>query len=164
MSMQTLIQLMGRLDEIQHELLKIAKQKVEPIKKGNPKEIEALVRNEAKLIRQLEATEVLRTKAVKSFLHEQGISKEMATVSELLKWANEEDAQRLTTLQQSLLDTTDKLKRQNQFNQQLIDESLQFVTLSLDLMMPQKEDISYSPNERQDELLGTGRSLFDSKA
>ncbi|GAE32120.1 flagellar protein FlgN [Halalkalibacter hemicellulosilyticus] len=164
MSLKALIQLMERLDEIQQQLLIIAKQKVEPLKKGEMKAVEALVREESKWIHQLEMTETLRTKKVSAFLQEQGFEDKDARMVDLVPYANEDEQRRMTEVQQSLVDVTEQLKQQNQFNQQLIEESLKLVRTSLDLMIPMKEDISYSPNEKQESPLGSGHSLFDSKA
>ncbi|MFA9458571.1 flagellar protein FlgN [Halalkalibacter sp. AB-rgal2] len=164
MSLKALIQLMERLEEIQQQLLMIAIQKVEPLKKGDMKVVETLVREESKWIHQLEMVETLRTKKISDYVQEQGIESNGARMVDLLPYASEDEQLRMIEIQQSLTDVTAQLKQQNEFNQQLIEESLKLVRVSLDLMIPMKEDISYSPDEKQESPLGSGHSIFDSKA
>jgi len=164
MSVNAITQLMERLIEVHEQLLEMAANKVEPIKKGDMKALEAIVRTESKLAHKLQTTEMLRSKVVRTFLLEQGEAKEAVTMSDVKKFATAEESIQLEQLQIKLVDDVQKLKTQNELNQQLIEESLRFVNLSLDLMLPHKEDVSYNPRSRDDEPYENNHSLFDSKA
>ena len=166
MSVKAITELLESLAMIHHELNQAAGQKVELIKKGDMPALEELVRAEAKLARKAQATEAMREKVVRTFLVSKGRVTENATLAEIKEWATAEEREQLDALQQRLLTEIHALKRQNELNQQLIEESLRFVNLSLDLMVPYQEDISYKrPNEHnEDQPYDTGRSLFDSKA
>ncbi|MCL7746741.1 flagellar protein FlgN [Halalkalibacter alkaliphilus] len=164
MSLNAVIQLIERLIEIHEKLYSMAKKKVEPIKKGDMPVLGALVREESKLIRMLQTTELMRGKVVRTFLLEKGEVKEDATISDVMKLASADEKKKLDELQKKLRAQVKMLKEQNDLNQELIEESLRFVNLSLDLIVPHKEDISYNPKERDDEPYETGHSLFDSKA
>ncbi|MCM3716129.1 flagellar protein FlgN [Alkalihalobacillus oceani] len=165
MSVKAITELLEALITIHHELNKAAGQKVELIKKGDMPALEELVRAEAKLVRKAQATESMREKVVRTFLLSKGKVTENATLAEVKEWATTEEREQLDALQQQLVTELHLLKRQNELNQQLIEESLRFVNLSLDLMVPHQEDISYKrPNERDDQPYDTGHSLFDSKA
>jgi flagellar biosynthesis/type III secretory pathway chaperone len=153
-----------RLIEIHEQLIDLAAKKIEPIKRGEMKALEAIVREESKWAHKLQTTEMLRAKVVKAFLLEQGEVKEAVTMSNVKRFATEEEKLVLDQLQVTLIDQVQKLKAKNELNQELIEESLRFVNLSLDLMVPHKEDVSYHPHEHEDRPLGHGHSLFDSKA
>ncbi|WP_227937248.1 flagellar protein FlgN [Alkalihalobacillus deserti] len=164
MSIKAITQMMERLIEIHEPLHDLAVKKVEPIKKGDMKVLEAIVREEAKLAYKLQTTEMLRSKVVRTFLLEQGEAKEAVTMSDVKRFATVEEKLQLEQLQLKLVDDVQKLKTQNEMNQELIEESLRFVNLSLDLMLPHKEDVSYDPRSRDDEPFENAHSIFDSKA
>ncbi|MDT8858790.1 flagellar protein FlgN [Alkalihalobacillus sp. MEB130] len=164
MSAKAIAQLMERLIEIHEGLIDLAVKKVEPIKKGDMPVLEKLIREESKLARQLQTTEMLRAKVVRTFLLEKGEAKEGATLSDVKKHVEEAEQTKFDELQKILITHVIKLKQQNELNQALIEESLRFVNLSLDLMIPHKEDISYNPKDRDDQPMEGGHSLFDSKA
>ncbi|ARK32099.1 flagellar protein FlgN [Halalkalibacter krulwichiae] len=164
MSIKAITQLIERLFEIHEQLYHLAVDKLEPIKKGDMKALEQIVREESKLAHKLQTTEMLRQKVVRTYLFEQGEAKEGATMTDVKRYATKEEAEKLELLQQQLLDYAQKLKQQNELNQDLIAESLRFVNLSLDLMVPHQEDVSYHPHEHEDRPIGNGRSIFDSKA
>ncbi|MFC0559283.1 flagellar protein FlgN [Halalkalibacter alkalisediminis] len=164
MSIKAITQLLERLIEVHEHLLELATKKVEPIKKGDMKVLEAIVREESKLAHKLQTTEMLRSKIVRTFLLEQGEAKEAVTMSDVKRFATAEEKLQLEQLQRKLVDDVQKLKTQNELNQELIEESLRFVNLSLDLMLPHKEDVSYNPRSQDDEPYENNHSLFDSKA
>ncbi|KHF39620.1 flagellar protein FlgN [Halalkalibacter okhensis] len=164
MSLTAITQLIERLIEIHEGLLDLATKKVEPIKRSDMPTLEKLVREESKLAHKLQTTEMLRAKVVRTFLEEKGEVKEDATLTDVKKYGTEAQQQRLDDLQTKLVGYVVSLKEQNELNQSLIEESLRFVNLSLDLMIPHKEDVSYNPRDREDRPMEGNHSLFDSKA
>ncbi|GAE33028.1 flagellar protein FlgN [Halalkalibacter akibai] len=164
MSIKAITQMVERLIDIHEQLIDLAAKKTELIKQNNMKALELLVREESKLAHKLQTTELLRSKTVKTFLLEQGEAKENVTISDVKAFATEEEKQILDQHQDQLIKHVVELKTLNQLNQELIEESLRFVNLSLDLMLPHKEDVSYNPLDHEDRPFEHGRSLFDSKA
>jgi flagellar biosynthesis/type III secretory pathway chaperone len=164
MSVKAITQIIERLLEIHEGLVDLASKKVEPIKKGDMPTLEKLVREESKLAHKLQTTELLRAKVVRTFLLEKGEAPEDATLSDVKRYATDAEQKQLEQFQNMLVEYVVKLKAQNELNQSLIEESLRFVNLSLDLMIPHKEDVSYNPRERDDRPFEGGHSLFDSKA
>ena len=79
---------------------------------------------------------------------------------------NESDLYKLVEVRDRLLDVTQKLKTQNDLNQKLVFQSLQFINVSLNMMRPQapQGQINYSDKEvlRQDRV--AKKSYFDSQA
>src|SRR5699024_5672202 len=109
--------------------------------------------------------ETIRGRQAEAYLQKHGEGNEEATMSEVKKHATTDEKEMLDQLQEELLIVILQLKRQNEFNQQLIEESLAFVNLSLDLMVPHQEDISYKrPDDEEHDRYDRGHSLFDSKA
>ncbi len=156
---------METLLTIHHELLTISVEKVELIKNGDAAALEALIRTEAKLARKIQINDTLRMKQVQAILAKKGKMKENATITDVKEFATEAEKEQLDHIQEQLLLAIHQLKTHNDLNQELITESLRFVNLSLDLIVPYKEDISYSRRqEDDDDRFLTGHSLFDSKA
>jgi flagellar biosynthesis/type III secretory pathway chaperone len=70
----------------------------------------------------------------------------------------------LEKLRDDLTAVISELKNINQLNQQLTEQSLQFVNVMLDMLMPQPPEMNYgAPNKAAAPYEGR-RSLFDSKA
>ncbi|KIL46587.1 hypothetical protein KP77_27140 [Jeotgalibacillus alimentarius] len=117
-------------------LLELAKQKTEIIKVNNIEQLNQLIKDEQKHIRAISSLESKRGQ-----LDPNGdIQEEKA----------------------ELLHVILKLKEVNELNQDLLTQSMQLVSLNLDLMMPQPDSMNYSKdNEENDQ---PGRSMFDSQA
>lgn len=68
----------------------------------------------------------------------------------------------LKRLKKELIDEVAKLKERNILNQQLIYQSLQFINVSLDMLRPQNQDMTYGKSVKKPTKSGIG--IFDSKA
>ncbi len=162
--MNAIIDSLQTLLDVHKKLVAIGDEKVELVKTGNISALETLLREEAKLMRTLEITEKIRMKQVEAYLAKHGIAKKDATLSDVKKAATAAERERLDALQSELVAVIDELKWKNERNQELIEESLRFVELSLDLIAPHKEDIAYNPHDDGDDDYVIGHSLFDRKA
>jgi len=106
-------------------------------------------------------TEKTRQKAVKEWLEIKGLDK-AGTVSELLEAVSDEkEREKLAKTSTLLTEGITKLKHNEQLNQSLLEQSLQFVQVSLDLMNPSLKNMNYG---KQPDSYTTKRSVFDSKA
>ncbi|MBU9711766.1 flagellar protein FlgN [Evansella tamaricis] len=145
-----------------------ALQKQEAVKKGDIPGLEKVMKEESALIQQLRKLETTRQHAVKTWMEEKGLVKEDITMDALLQFFPEEERKELQHWQQRLVMEIKKLKEQNELNQQLIEESLRFVNISLETVQPQQQFGNYhrpSGKTGEDDDLGSGtRPLFDSKA
>lgn len=155
---------MATLLSIYEKLYALGIKKVDLIKKGDMAQLDVAIREETTLVHKLQLTETMREKQVMTFLQSKGKKIKNATVTDVIAYVEKEEKQTLRSLQENLVECMQKVQRQNEHNKQLIEESLRFVNLSLDLMIPYKEDISYGRPEDEDERIETGHSLFDSKA
>ncbi|WP_088104282.1 flagellar protein FlgN [Halalkalibacter urbisdiaboli] len=164
-AVKLIIQSLAELIRIHQQLNELASKKVDSIKQGDMPALEALVREESKLASKLRTTELMREKQVHAFFAEQGEANEHATISSMIALVSSDEANLLQRLQKVLVQEVNELKKQNELNQSLIQESLQFVNLSLDLLIPNAEDVSYKrPQAREERSYEPSHSIFDSKA
>ncbi|MBU9721730.1 MULTISPECIES: flagellar protein FlgN [Bacillaceae] len=143
-----------------------ALEKQEIVKKGDMPGLEKLMKEESVLIQQLRKLESTRHHFVTKMLEEKGIVKEDVTMERIMSFFSEEDQKELGVWQHHLVTEITKLQQQNELNNQLIEESLRFVNISLEAVHPQQQFGNYQrPDEKQDEYRDPGtRSIFDSKA
>ncbi|ERN51974.1 flagellar protein FlgN [Alkalihalophilus marmarensis] len=165
MSAQLVIQALAELLKLHQELNKKALQKPGAIKANDMNALSQVVREETKLIRAVQAADAKRARAAGELMRHKGEGREDATVQTLLTYTEGEDRLMIERLQQALLKEVSRLSEQNEQNKELIEESLRFVNLSLDLMVPQSEDVHYQhPTDKQEQTELYSRSAFDSKA
>lgn len=157
---------MQALVEVHETLNELAKEKTKHLVNGDMKALEGLMKREEAAAAKLEELERQRSQWVDQLLAEKGIVAEEPTMTDLLKFVDEEEKLKLMNVQQSLLEEIAALKQQNSLNQELIKQSLQYVNVSLNLLDPRTESPNYKrpvQNSKKQELQN-GRSLFDSKA
>ncbi|WP_280769576.1 flagellar protein FlgN [Salipaludibacillus daqingensis] len=163
---QELIQIFQAMTVLHERFNEQAVRKEEVIKTGDMQGLEQVMKDESPLIQHLRKLENTRQHLVQEWMKEKGLVKENVTMEQLTPLFPEKDREDLLYWQQRLMTEIQKLKEQNNLNQQLLEDSLRFVNLSLDAMNPQNQFTSYSgagEKEDDDEIDPGGRSLFDSK-
>lgn len=161
MSIEMILQPLEKLTSLHKSLNNLSLQKTTCLKKGSIDEFQQILMKERKIVQAAETTEKTRVKAVKDWLNMRGIDKE-GTVTEVLNTVPDAaDQEKLAALSATLTEEITKLKQNEQLNQALLKQSLQFVKMSLDLMDPTLNNMNYG---KQSESLSNRRSVFDSKA
>lgn len=118
---------------------------------------------EKKLLQQLEKKEEERLKIVTPFFEKHNIVPENRTVTVMLQLIeNDHDTEKLEMKFAELTEMMINLKHQEQLNNQLIQQSLQLIHLSLGMMNPTIQNMNYSNKKQNEEV--RNRSMFDSKA
>ncbi|TFE03948.1 flagellar protein FlgN [Jeotgalibacillus salarius] len=117
-------------------LLELAKRKTAVIKENNLEQLNQLIKDEQKHIQGINALEIKRQQVTA-----------------------DEDIQ---SVKKELLQVILELKAVNELNQDLLTQSMQFVSLNLDLLMPQSDSMNYSKEDSEDDQ--PVRSMFDSQA
>lgn len=166
MSAEKVITNMKTLVGVHETLNEQAKEKTEHLVNGDMKALEGLMKKEEAATTKLEELERLRSQLVNDFLAEKGIVAEEPTMTDLLKFVDDEEKEQLMKVQKHLLEEIMDLKQQNSLNQELIKQSLQYVNVSLNLLDPKDELPNYKrplQNQAKSETQNV-RSLFDSKA
>lgn len=162
MSTQHIINILKNLVKAQKGLLETSIQKTEEIKAGQVDQLQATLIKERKALHNIEQIESKRIEAVNQWFVEYSLPLEQATITEMLEnLTNEHDKNELEIVATDLTETILKLKQQEQLNQALIQQSMQFVQLSLDLLNPSITNMNYSGKKETSQIK---RSMFDSQA
>ncbi|HEU5139259.1 MAG TPA: flagellar protein FlgN [Bacillales bacterium] len=164
MSAEPMIETMEALVSVHKTLNEHAKEKTRVLKEGDIKALEALMKKEEAAAAKLKELEDTRIRRVDEFLSEKEIIGEDVSMSQLLKFTNPEEERELLEVQSRLMDEIVQLKQQNALNQELIEQSLKFVDMSLHLFQPNKEPANYRHPDQAKSPGQPGRSLFDSQA
>ncbi|WP_428909641.1 flagellar protein FlgN [Niallia sp. Krafla_26] len=158
LSAQALITVMEKLLKLHQSLLGLSKEKTAILKNGDFDAFQEYLRNEQKHINAITILEKERQKAVSSIIPEES----EWTLTNCLPQLYDADQEKLLSIKQELTDLIKQLKEVNELNQQLVQQSLQFVNLQLDLLLPDELDNYSKEQNDQDSLPKT--SIFDSKA
>ncbi|GAA0337033.1 flagellar protein FlgN [Oceanobacillus sp. FSL W7-1293] len=156
-----LIHAMNDLTATHKDLLGLSKRKTEALTNNKLDEFQALLLEEQKLIRQLEKQEQQRQEAAEAWNQEQPDAAASLTITEILDRLDGEEQKMAADAAAALTDTMTELKRQEQLNKALLEESMKFVQLSMELVNPSINSMNYG-NGSSDKM--SNRSLFDSKA
>ncbi|WCK54200.1 flagellar protein FlgN [Aneurinibacillus sp. Ricciae_BoGa-3] len=152
----------------EHErMLKLAKQKKEVLIAGAIADLARIIQFESRSIKNIQALELERERHVSLYFMLRGVRKETVYLSDLIEAAGDSEAGRaLHRCQQRLNNLLKELKNLNELNQQLIQQSLAYVNLTLEEMTTPVEDhYTYrKPVEPQFTNRSGGQRFFDSKA
>ncbi|MGG3449212.1 flagellar protein FlgN [Domibacillus aminovorans] len=130
-------------------LLQLAQLKTDAVKKGDMDELNRIVREEQKHVGAI------------TILEKRRASESDETVSELLPSLPQEEQVRAEAVRDELIDVLSQLKEVNELNVQLVEQSLQFVHLQLDLLAPADSGTYAADGDNEGPASGP---LFDSKA
>lgn len=158
MSSKPLIELLEKLLKLHKSLTQVASEKTEVLKKGDVEALNTLMKNEQTHINAIRLIEQQRVKTLAKLLP----GEKDPTLRDCLPLFEESVQQEVITLQEKLVQQIDQLKAANDLNQQLLEQSLQFVMLNLDLFLP--ENMPNYSKENEEPSTNSNLSLFDSKA
>lgn len=167
MTVQSILMMLSHLEKLHTSLLRIATDKTELLKTGDINGIDQLLKEEQAHLAAVMQLDQQRVDAVKQYLAEQGCSiAEEPTMTQIIELVEGQDRRLLEEAKDRLLHVIHELKQQNELNQQLTYQSLQFVNLSLDMARPRPEAVNYSKNEVQGQsnAVKSKLSSFDSQA
>ncbi|WP_409302839.1 flagellar protein FlgN [Peribacillus sp. SCS-155] len=150
------------LIKLHKSLNSLAAKKTDIIKKGDTGALNQLLIDEQKHIKAIEMTERDRQTAVEAFLQNKGRAIGPATITTVIELSSTSHAEDLDRLKEELIEEAAQLKEQNQLNQQLVYQSLQFINLSLDMLRPQSQTFNYGKPAGQKRQ--PSNSMFDSRA
>ena len=159
--MSALKEALNELIDVHSKLLQVSEEKTNTVKSGEIEALQKLLVEERKLIRLTEQAEKKRQESVEAWCLQAGVALEDTTVTNMLKHLAEPEQKDLEAAAITLTERITKLKQQEQLNQVLISQSLQFVQLSLDLMSPTLKNMNYGSGAV---TKTADHSVFDSKA
>lgn len=152
--------------EVHRELIELAKGKTPVLVRNDIESLNAIIHKENKLVRQVAELDRERVQRTGEYLLSRGYNPDpRVTVSDLIKIIfKAEEKKALMEVQRGLLDMLVELKRLNEENQNLIEQSLAFINFSVDLLVDDpNQDLFYkAPASPMGGSVRNG--LFDTKA
>ena len=148
-----------RLNE---SLLQLSTKKTDILKKGDFDALNELTANEQKHIQAIEQLEKQREKLLSELVKTSG--NPTVTLSDCLELVNDTEREKLNEFKEKLTQQLKELQNRNDLNEQLIQQSLQFIQVSLNLFRPQQEQITYAPPNKQNTNGLEANSIFNRKA
>src|SRR5699024_7877763 len=143
--MNELRQALTELVGLHRELLSISVEKMEGIKVGNIDSLQPLLTRERKLVQKIEQVEKIRIQLVNNWIEAEEITDAEPTITFILEqMTNETERLELEEVTIELTKVITELKAQEKLNIALINQSMQFVQMSLDLMSPSLKNMNYS--------------------
>jgi flagellar biosynthesis/type III secretory pathway chaperone len=144
--------LIERLLKSHEDLLALGERKTEVLKLGDMKALDVLLKEEDLQVKKLQMIE--KDRMVK-FAN--------VTLGDVLDRAELDEKENLIHLQEKLIIAYEDLKSRNKLNQELLEQSLQYVNMSLSMVQPENEPGTYK-NPKSNPYSSNRSSIFDSKA
>ncbi len=167
MELPTILETLEKLEKMHRSLYEIALNKTNIVKSNDMAELDHVLKTEQAHVAAIETLEQQRQVQVKQYLINQGFScTDTPTVAHLIEAAHGHPLLAELKLQRErLIEVVEMLKEQNELNQKLVFQSLQFVNMSLNMMRPpQQEQVNYSDKEVFGQNEVSKKSYFDSQA
>lgn len=141
MIMNMLYELLENLQNLHQALFTLAVEKKDVLIKGSTDGLIRTMQQEQKLVKAIEAVETARVQCMEKLLTERHYPVSVKTLDDLIKITTSADEKsRLSTLREELLRIVTELRSANELNQQLLQQSLSFVEMSLDFITEPPED------------------------
>ncbi|MFX3631592.1 MAG: flagellar protein FlgN [Candidatus Pristimantibacillus sp.] len=166
MAFRELVQSLEEMLMLYQTLYELGLKKKDQIIKNEMNEMTASLSKESKLLKLMNENENARRAIVIQIQRDLGFRPRLhVTLSDISKMVtNPDDKQEITKLQQELNVVVTNLRKLNELNQQLIQQSIEFVEFSLDTMFgaPDEEVVYKNPALQPQGSKRTG--LFDTRA
>lgn len=163
MTIDTIITFMNQLKQLHDSLFSLSKKKTEALKANDIEGIQQLLTQERKHVQAIGKIEKQRALTVAQWSQGQGLLTAEPTVSEIIEVLQGEEEAKLQGAYEGLLLVLADLKQQEKLNDDLTQQSLQFVNMSLDLLQPSLQSMNYGGGQGS-ATNHSKRSVFDSKA
>lgn len=167
MSIANIVVTLEKLEKMHKSLLELALAKTEYIKQGDMEQLDQLIKNEQAHVAAINTLEQQRQAMVTDYLRAKGIAlTDTPSVADVITAAdNSESTEKLVSVRERLIALLNQLKMQNDLNQKLVMNSLQFINITLDAMRPhQNEQFNYSGAQIRGNAEVTKRSFNEFKA
>ena len=167
MELSTIIITLEKLEKMHRSLYELSITKTDLVKMNQIEELDRILKTEQAHVAAIETLEQQRQVQVKQYLSSKCFSYSgTPTVAHLIDAAQGEPLlAELKVLRERLMEVIETLKVQNDLNQKLVFQSLQFVNMSLNMMRPQQqEQVNYSDKEVLGQNSLSKKSYFDSQA
>lgn len=166
MSVEAICSTLTKLERMHKSLLELAYKKTEIIKSGNIEALDQMLKDEQAHVAAIDKLEQQRQIQVTDYLEAKGFaSTDKMTVADVIEAAEQQtEKDTLSAVRNRLMLIIEDLRKQNDLNQKLVFQSLQFVNLTLDTLRPRPEQMNYSGSEVRGTNTVAKKSYFDSQA
>jgi len=164
LSAKQLIELLEKYVKLHKGLLELANKKTEVLKKGDMEALSEMMKEEQKYIAAMKQIEKERILAVEKIISALGHTQAEPTLTACMELVEEPERRALERLRNNLVAVVAELRNINELNQQLLQQSLQFVHMMLGMIMPQPPEVNYKKPNMSPASYESSPSLFDSKA
>lgn len=148
--------------DIHGTLNELARKKTQAIIQGDMKTLDHIVNQEEAATQKLAQLEDERVRLVQDFTKDTGRG---TTFTALIEQAPESEREKLQHLQARLAENVFDLKHQNDLNQDLLKQSLEWVRVNVNLFNPKPQNPNYTNPKAQQKSPGEPlASRFDSRA
>ena len=165
MTVADIVRTLDEQTELYGQLLETANEKTPVLVHNEVDKLNGILQKERKLIAKAEQLEQQRILQTHRHFASLGYISRMNTLRELIQSVHQpEMKQRLLEQQQTLQGLLGELRRSNELNQQLIQQSLAFINYSIDLVVDDPaEDMVYQHPQKSN---GSGgrNGIFDTRA
>ncbi len=138
-----LVEILEEESNIYSQLLQVARKKKDMIVNGKINDLEKLVKVEQACIVHVGKLENKREDVVSEICRELDVSADEMTISKLSEKVGEESFKKLQKKREEIVNTVNELKSENELNSKLIENSLEYIDFSLNLMANLDSDGSY---------------------
>jgi hypothetical protein len=141
----------------------ISAKKTEIIVKGKIEELNSLVKAEQAMILKIGKLEAERESAINSLSEKLGLNLDGLTLSQITSRLSDKTYKRLDECQGTLMGTLVGIKSANEVNSQLIQNALDYINFSVNLITSDQASGSLYSEEGQEDVSGARRNVFDVK-
>ena len=161
-SVEQLITALKKEYDIYRDYVDIAKKKKDLIIKGNIKELDHITGLEQDMILNMGKIDKIRAAIIGNLLNELQV-KEIANISELVPYLEEEDRVKVLSLKDKLEKVLQEIQELNDLNGRLIQQSLEYIDFNLNLMTSANTQGTTYGNRADEKNVKNKPNLFDVK-
>ncbi|WP_174728876.1 flagellar protein FlgN [Mesobacillus harenae] len=160
MNLEAIVSTMTKLIKLHKSLFDLSVKKTDIIKKGDIESMNTLIKDEQTHIAAISKLE--QERAIQASKLVPGINN--PSIADLFEHLETPEKEKLSSLRDGLMDVVLKIQSQNQLNQQLLLQSIQFLNFSMSLVMPQAENYNYGPPQGKQGKVNSPAGMFNTKA
>lgn len=147
--------------EIYQDLLKIAGNKTDILIQGKVDELRTMTEVEQTLVMKVGKLEITRGELTEQIATQMGVEDKDITISEIIKHISGDAKKELKACTQEIVKVIKQLNDISQSNQQLINQSLDYINLSINLISNTHEGNTYS--DKGQSTKGEKKNFLDIK-
>ena len=158
-----LIEILKDENKIYQDILTLTNAKTEMIAQENMSEISNIAKQEEEYIKEAKLIEYKREDQITAIEKSLDIDK-ISDISSLLNYVDDDNIKKqLIETQRQFTNTLNELKRVNKMNNTLIQDALEYIALSVNLMTGATTDGKYGRNTAETEVQTHHKNMFDFK-